>query len=251
MSWLPRWLGERYGKLYAQFGEGLFDFAQAKGTLGTSDKILLNVLSQLKRRDHLCVFGRDDKHRVYRLFSPELIVLAPQVGVKNIGGIKQGRYPHLLVKLVLELHKKYRENLASVVVFGSVARGTAQVESDVDTLVVSKGFNGSLASRIGELLEVEHKTFVADELRWLSGAGISTHISFHPYTPKEMGYFRMLFLDILADGIALFDREKFFESLRAKFKGLLDRLGAERNFISRDKWFWVMNPEAQLGEIET
>jgi len=250
MSWLPKWLGKRYGKLYAQFGEELFDFAQARVVLGTPDKTLLNILSQLRRHDHLCVFKRHNKRRIYRLFSPESVVLAFQLGVKNLGEIKQGAYSHLLMKLILELHKKYREKLASVVVFGSVARGTALAESDVDVLVVSNGFSGSLASRVGELLEVEHKTCVGDELRWLSGKGVRTHISFHPYTPDEMRYFRMLFLDIMADGIALLDAGKFFESLRAKFRVLLDRMGAERTFISKDKWFWVLNPEARLEAVE-
>lgn len=249
MSWLPRWLGERYGKLYAKFGEELLGFAQAKAVLGETDKTLLNILSQLRKRDYLCVFGREDKHRIYRLFSPGTIVVASQLGVKN-PEIKQGRYSHLLVKLALELHGKYGEKLVSVVVFGSVARGTARADSDVDVLVVSEGFAGSLASRVGELLEVEHKTQVGDELRWLSRKGILAHISFHPYTPDEMKYFRMLFLDLVADGITLFDEGGFFESLRVRFRALLDRMNAERRFISRDKWFWVMNPEAQLGVVE-
>lgn len=249
MSWLPRWLGERYGKLYARFREELFDFVQAKAVLGETDETMLNLLSQLRKRDYLCAFGREKRRRIYRLFSPDTIVIASQLGVRN-PGIKQGRYSHLLVKLVLELHKKYREKLASVVVFGSVARGTARTDSDVDVLVVSEGFAGSLASRVGELLEVEYKTQVGDELRWLSGKGILAHISFHPYTPDEMRYFRMLFLDLVADGVALFDRGGLFESLRVKFRALLDRMNAERRFISRDRWFWVMDPEARLGVVK-
>lgn len=250
MFWLPNWLGERYSKLYAEFEEKPFEFRSAKVVLKVSDKVLLNVLSQLRKHGYLCVFGKEGRRKLYRLFSPDLVVLASQLGVKNFNALKQGAYSHLLLKLTLELLRRYPKNLISLVVFGSVARGTASAQSDVDVLTVIEGLKGSLASRVGELLKVEYGPRVSEEISWLSERGVLTHVSFHPHTPKEVMRFRMLFLDLVADGIPLFDRNGFFESLRARFRLLMERMGAERKFVDEDEWYWVMDPEAELGAIE-
>jgi predicted nucleotidyltransferase len=250
MSWLPKWLGERYSKLYAEFKEEPFEFRTAGDVLEVADEVLLNVLSQLRKHGYLCVFRREGRRKFYRLFPPDLVILASQLGVKNFNTLKQGTYSHLLLKLTLELCRKYSGRLKSLVVFGSVARGTASAQSDVDVLTVIDGLKGSMASRVAELLEIEYGPRVGDELSWLSERGILTHVSFHPRMPEEMKQFQMLFLDVVADGIPLFDRDNFFESLRARFRMMLERMGAERRFADKDEWYWVMDPEAELGAVE-
>lgn len=250
MSWLPKWLGERYSKLYTEFEEKPFEFRSAEAVLKVSDKVLLNVLSQLRKHGYLCVFRRKGRRKLYRLFPPDLIIPASQLGAKNFNALKQGAYSHLLLKLTLELHRRYPKNLISLVVFGSVARGTASAQSDIDVLTVIDGLKGSLASRVGELLKVEYGRRVGREILWLSDRGILTHVSFHPYTPEEMRRFRMLFLDLVTDSIPLFDRNGFFESLRARFRLLMERMGAERKFLDEDEWYWVMDPEAELKGVE-
>lgn len=47
--------------------------------------------------------------------------------------------------------RNYR--LTSICLYGSVARGTARRDSDVDLLVVSDDFSGSLASRVEHVLQ--------------------------------------------------------------------------------------------------
>ncbi len=247
--WLPAWLGNRYAKLYLQFGEEPFDFISAQSLLNISDKLLLNVLSRLRRDGYLCVFNRLGRKKYYRLFAPESAIPSSAIGVRNLESVKQGTYAHLLLKMIAELGVKYRDRLVSVVVFGSVARGSAKSHSDVDVLTVIEGLGGTLASRIEELLAVEHGTRVGDEIKWLYTHGIMTHISFHPYTCEEMARFRMLFLDIVEDGIALLDRDRFFERLRAGYRSLLREMGAKRRVLPDDRWYWVMNPEAELGTV--
>lgn len=249
MAWLPAWLGKRYAKLYLHFGEEPFDFTSARSLLNVADELLLNVLSQLRRHGYLCVFSRQGRKRSYRLFPPELAMLSSELGVRNLELLKQGAYAHLLLKLIVELGLKYRHRLVSVVVFGSVARGSAKSHSDVDVLTVIEGLGGTLASRMEELLAVEHGIKVGDELKWLSAHGITTHVSFHPYAPEEMARLRMLFLDIVEDGVALLDRDHFFERLRAGFRSLLKEMGAKRRVLPDGGWYWAMNPEAELGAV--
>jgi len=248
--WLPAWLGKRYAKLYLHFGEEPFDFTSAQSLLDVPDELLLNVLSQLRRHGYLCVFSRHGRKKSYRLFPPEVAMLSSELGVRNLELVKQGAYAHLLLKLIVELGRKYQHRLLSIVVFGSVARGSAKSHSDVDVLAVIEGLGGTLASRMEELLAVEHGINVGDEIKWLSTHGIMTHVSFHPYSPEEMARFRMLFLDIVEDGVALLDRDRLFERLRVGFRSLLREMGAERKLLPDDRWYWVMNPEAELGAVK-
>ncbi len=63
-----------------------------------------------------------------------------------------GRYLRLVKEAVLELDPDAR-----VYLFGSVAKGTARPDSDVDILVVSDLYGGDLRRVAGLLLHIERK----------------------------------------------------------------------------------------------
>lgn len=71
----------------------------------------------------------------------------------------------MLKERFLELEKQflketmdfYGERLVSVVVFGSVARGTQRFDSDFDVLIVAEGLPSGRIKRINEFSVVEEK----------------------------------------------------------------------------------------------
>ncbi|MEM2876344.1 MAG: nucleotidyltransferase domain-containing protein [Candidatus Bathyarchaeia archaeon] len=63
-------------------------------------------------------------------------------------------------------------------VYGSVARGDARFDSDVDVLIISEDLTGSLGSRIRKLYTIEEA--LQDELRWLRRHKVYTGLSFYP-----------------------------------------------------------------------
>jgi hypothetical protein len=68
--------------------------------------------------------------------------------------------------------------LESFAVYGSVARGAASNHSDINILLVSDSFEGSLTSRLNKLYQVEGQ--LEGELRLLRGHGAYTPLSLYP-----------------------------------------------------------------------
>jgi predicted nucleotidyltransferase len=94
------------------------------------------------------------------------------LSAKNLQRIRQGAYFNLIRGALGKSGERYRDALASV------ARGRAKEMSDVDLLVVSEAFHGSMA-RTGDELDLIRRA-LAKEISWLSKRGIYTCISFVP-----------------------------------------------------------------------
>ena len=74
---LPKWLMQRYAKLWLTFRENQFEYQQAKKARSEkNDKLLLVVISDLKKHGWLAVEQNpeDKRKSVYSLTSPNKAV---------------------------------------------------------------------------------------------------------------------------------------------------------------------------------
>lgn len=141
--------------------------------------------------------------------------------------------------------RHYGERLVSLAVFGSVARGTAGPESDVDLLLVADPLPRGRMARVREFEEIE--VLVEEALAAAARRGLHTILSPVFKTPQEMKVGSLLFLDLADQARILFDRREY---LARYLRGLSERLramGAQR--VQRGGgYYWILKPDLKPGE---
>ena len=143
------------------------------------------------------------------------------------------------------LEEELEENLVAVVLFGSVARGEATADSDIDVLVVCEKLPAGRFARLAELGRVDAR--FENELRRLGAAGIDTRVVPLLKTRREAARVVPLYLDMVEDACLLVDRGGFFAEVLAGLRARLASLGAERRRRGRAH-YWVLKRDFVPGE---
>jgi hypothetical protein len=138
------------------------------------------------------------------------------------------------------------DNLVSVVLFGSVARGEAGGDSDIDLLIVADDLPPGRFARL-RLLEKLDDDF-EDDLAGLRALGLWPRVSKLMKTRAEASRVVPLYLDLVEDARLLYDRDGFFRSVLARLKASLERLGSERRSRGHVR-YWVLKPGLTVGEV--
>lgn len=155
-------------------------------------------------------------------------------------------FENILAALPGAAHQVYGERLVSLVVFGSVARGTPRPDSDIDLLVVAEGLARRRLARVEEFAAVEN--LLAPALASAKQAGVETYLAPVFKTPAEVRLGSLLFLDFVDDARLLYDRDSFFATFLQEFRARLQRLGAYK--VQRGgAWYWVVKADYQPGEV--
>ena len=152
----------------------------------------------------------------------------------------------LLAQLTTACLQCYGERLVSVVVFGSVGRGTPRPDSDVDVLIVADDLPDGRLRRVAEFRSVEDA--LAPILAEAASAGC--HIELSPIfkTRVEVTRGTPLLLDLVDDARVLYDREDFMRLTLARLRARLDQLQARRIWQG-NAWWWDLKPDYRAGEV--
>ena len=158
----------------------------------------------------------------------------------------RGPYKTLIERLIEALKRKYGDKFISLVVFGSVARGEARKDSDVDLLLVIDSIPKRRLERQKEFMEVEKD--LEGYLNELFDEGY--FIDFSPIikTPEEATRLSPLYLDMVEDAIIAYDKDGFFMKILERVRKRLEELGSKRVRMGR-KWYWILKPDYRFGEV--
>lgn len=160
--------------------------------------------------------------------------------------LREKIYGRILTELRKAALKVYGRRLVSLVVFGSVGRGTPRFDSDIDLLLVVEGLPRGRLARVEEFSEVEK--LLEPVLYEAQREGIVTELSPVFKTPEELKQGSLLFLDLVEDSLILYDRHAFFADFLKDFRDRLRAMGAER-IPYRGAWYWRLKKDYKPGEI--
>ncbi|MGQ9782340.1 MAG: nucleotidyltransferase domain-containing protein [Nitrososphaeria archaeon] len=148
---------------------------------------------------------------------------------------------------VHEIRKELGQSLLSVCLFGSLARGDFTEESDIDLLVVAEGLPEDVGKRHSLFTRIRMRVLSSETAHNLREKGYSITFSEVFLTPDEVRRHPPILLDIVEDGIMLYDKDGFLATIINKMKERLKELGARRIKVGRG-WYWLLKPDAKFGE---
>lgn len=138
--------------------------------------------------------------------------------------------PTFLQTAVERLRLEFGENLVSVALYGSRARGEARPDSDVDLLAIVRDLPTHWQERTRALHE---------PLR-----GISTDLEFSVYgkTPAEFdANFPSIYLDMGLDSIILYDPDNYLTPRLQRIREIIAEGQLFRDRIGDNEFFWDWN----------
>ena len=118
--------------------------------------------------------------------------------------------------------------LVSICFFGSVARGEATSESDIDVLVVAGELPRDVGLRVRETAAIHEALRRSSEYRKLREQGRSAFISDIYLSPDEARAHPPILLDLTDDALIVYDRNDFLKGVLQDIKYRLSDLGVRK-----------------------
>ncbi len=154
-------------------------------------------------------------------------------------------YERLIERLREECEREYGARLVSLVVYGSVARGTMRFDSDIDLLIVADPLPVWRRARIVEFEAIEQR--LETDFAAARAQGVHAELSPLIKTPEEVRYGSPLFLDMTLEARILFDRDAFFAQYLQGLRSRMRALGSQRRRLGGG-YYWVLKPDYKPGD---
>ncbi len=154
-------------------------------------------------------------------------------------------YEEILTKFKQSLQDRFGADLVSLVLFGSVARGAAKPESDIDLLIILENAPDSYYRRLEPVVDIELKL----RKEAFETTGAAPMFSSIILSREEAMENRNIFLDMLDASIILYDKDDFFKNRLRELKKRLLQLGSKKVVLEDKTWYWNLKPGSAPGEV--
>ncbi|MEK7786135.1 MAG: nucleotidyltransferase domain-containing protein [Chloroflexota bacterium] len=139
--------------------------------------------------------------------------------------------------------------LTSIVLYGSVARGTARPDSDIDLFVVAGESDEDKGPLWDQVLDLEQTFWNDQEVAALRAQGYRASIETYVVSKAQAWRGLPIYLDMTLDAIVLHDPEKFFSRRIDQVKQRMVELRSRREWLSKDTYIWQLKTDAEPGEV--
>jgi len=157
-------------------------------------------------------------------------------------------YEVLLKAFVDLVQQAIGDQVVSIVLYGSVARGKARPDSDVDLLLILRQPPAAYSKRLQPLLPLLRRLRQETCWRKLEEQGLIPFLSLLVLSLEEAKENRYLYLDMIEEARILLDQEGFFQDKLESLRRRLEELGAKKIRRNED-WYWDLKPDLKLGDV--
>jgi uncharacterized protein len=155
-------------------------------------------------------------------------------------------YQKLLQIFFKNLKKGLQEHLLAVVLYGSLARGSAGPESDIDLLIL---YRKSKINTDQVYVKSALRTYMSPEFQRLCQKGLYGEISPLLLTLEEIRKNPLILLDMMEEGIILYQRDNCFTRLVERMRAVTKKLGSRKVTLPDGTWYWELKPSWKPGEL--
>jgi hypothetical protein len=148
-------------------------------------------------------------------------------------------------RVVAEYRAALGDDLVAIALFGSVARGQARPDSDLDLYVVTR--RPTLADP--RLRAMWPRIDASPEYRALLAEGYRPAPSAVPHTVDELHRHPWILLDIAHHGIIVYDPESVLARELDAVRQRMTELGSRRVELPDGSWYWDLKPDWRPGEV--
>ncbi|MBS7612435.1 nucleotidyltransferase domain-containing protein [Candidatus Bathyarchaeota archaeon] len=171
--------------------------------------------------------------------------------VENVEKIPHMYFAPLIRRYCKILNDLLKDRLVSIMLFGSIARGDWNKNSDIDVLVIANDWNDEpVWNRIRELRKAKEKLEESLEYQEALRAGYWPIIQNYPLSVEEAKRFNRIYLDAVIDGIILYDKGSFLTKLLQSLREKLEEMGSMRVTLPNRKFYWILK-DLKAGEVIT
>ncbi|UCD72018.1 MAG: nucleotidyltransferase domain-containing protein [Syntrophobacterales bacterium] len=161
-------------------------------------------------------------------------------------------YKGMLERFLELLKQTFGDSLVSLVLYGSVARGDAEADSDIDLLLILRDPPNNYHRRLDQVLGVQ-SDLEREEVykRMRERLDIEPFLSHIILSKEEADENRYIYLDMVEDAKILYDRDNFFAQRLKVIKKRLRELHSKRVWLEDGTWYWDLKPDLKPGEVFT
>ncbi len=156
-------------------------------------------------------------------------------------------YSNLLTDFVAESRKRFGDSISSIVLYGSVARGTARKDSDIDVCIFLKNLPQSRYKRTLLIFPLLKELRERESYMALYRDGYLPEISPLLYTNKEAQDTKPIFLDMVGEGVVLYD-DGMWAAKRQTLMETMKLLGTKKVVLENNEYYWILKPGLRLAE---